>query len=149
MNLHDILESGPRRKKRRRVGRGIGSGWGKTATRGTKGHGARESYHGKVGFEGGQMPLYRRLPKRGFSNARFRVDYSVINVGDLARRFEGGGEVSLEILRSRGLMKSGPARLKVLGDGDLQVALQVKAHAVSAAARKKIEAAGGSVELLK
>lgn len=146
MNLGDILNAGPPRKDRKRVGRGLGSGWGKTSTRGTKGHGARESFHGKLGFEGGQMPLFRRMPKRGFSNARYRVDYSVINVGQLAKFFESGGDVSLAILRERGLMKSGPARLKVLGEGDVSVALKVSAHAVSASARQKIEAAGGSVE---
>lgn len=149
MNLEEIQNAGPTRKNRRRVGRGIGSGWGKTCTRGTKGHGARESYHGKLSFEGGQMPLFRRMPKRGFTNARYRVDYSVINIRDLAKFFEAGSEVSLEVLRSRGLMKSGPARLKILGEGDLTIALNVKAHAASASAKQKIEAAGGSVELAK
>lgn len=149
MNLEEIQNAGPPRKNRRRVGRGIGSGWGKTSTRGTKGHGARESFHGKVGFEGGQMPLFRRMPKRGFTNARYRVEYSVINVRELVKFFESGGEVSLDVLRARGLMKSGPARLKILGEGDVSVALTVKAHAVSASARQKIEAAGGSVELVK
>ncbi len=92
------------------------------------------------------MPLFRRLPKRGFSNARYKIEYSVINVGELATFFEADDEVSLEILRERGLMKSGPARLKVLGNGELSVALKVKAHGASASAVQKIEAAGGQLE---
>ncbi len=146
MNLEDVLNAGPKFRDRKRVGRGIGSGRGKTSTRGTKGHGARQTFHGKLGHEGGQMPLFRRVPKRGFTNARFKIDYSVINVGQLGRYFEAGDEVSLEVLRQRGLMKSGPGRLKILGEGDLSVALNVKAHKASKAAAQKIEAAGGSLE---
>jgi large subunit ribosomal protein L15 len=147
MKMQDFLNAGPKFKKRKLVGRGLGTGLGKTAGRGTKGHGARPSFHGKLGHEGGQMPLFRRLPKRGFTNARFRIEYSVINVGDLAVAFEKGGEVSLEILRQRGLVKSGPDRLKILGNGDLGVALKIKADAASAGARAKVEAAGGTLEL--
>lgn len=146
MNLNDVLNAGPKRKPRKRVGRGIGSGTGKTCGRGTKGHGARQTFHGKQAHEGGQMPLFRRLPKRGFSNARYKIEYSVINVGDLSKFFQADEEVSLEVLRERGLMKSGPGRLKILGNGDLSVALKVKAHAASESATKKIEAAGGQLE---
>jgi len=147
MNLHDYLNAGPKTKDRKRVGRGLGSGVGKTCGRGTKGHGARQTFHGKLGFEGGQMPLFRRLPKRGFTNARYKVLYSVINVGDLAKSFQKDEEVSLEVLRERGLVKSGPDRLKILGNGDRDVALKIKAHAASEGAKKKIEAAGGTYEV--
>ena len=146
MNLEDVLNAGPKRKARKRVGRGLGSGTGKTCGRGTKGHGARQTFHGKLSHEGGQMPLFRRLPKRGFSNARYKIEYSVINVGELAKFFEANDEVSLEVLRERGLMKSGPMRLKILGNGELTVALKIKAHAASESATKKIEAAGGQME---
>jgi large subunit ribosomal protein L15 len=148
MNLEDVLNAGPKHRPRKRVGRGLGSGTGKTCGRGTKGHGARQTFHGKLSHEGGQMPLFRRLPKRGFSNARYKVEYSVINVGELAKFFQADDEVSLEILRERGLMKSGPGRLKILGNGELGVALMVKAHAASESAARKIEAAGGQVERL-
>ena len=148
MNLDDVLQS-DKYRKRKRVGRGIGSGDGKTCGRGTKGHGARESYHGKQAFEGGQMPLFRRLPKRGFTNARYRTDYSVINVGDLGKHFQAGDEITLETLRDRGLVKSGPPRLKVLAEGDVPFALSVKTHKISASAKAKIEAAGGSVESIQ
>lgn len=148
MKIHDVLNAGPKRPARKRVGRGIGSGQGKTSTRGTKGHGARESFHGKLGHEGGTMPLFRRMPKRGFTNAKFRVDYSVVNVGELAKQFQAGDEVSLEGLRSHGHLKSGPSRLKVLGTGDIEIALNLKVAAISESARKKIEAAGGTVEIV-
>jgi large subunit ribosomal protein L15 len=148
MKLDDVLNAGPKFTKLRRVGRGLGSGMGKTSTRGTKGAGARESTHGKVGFEGGQMPLFRRMPKRGFTNGRFRVEYAVINVGDLSTRFEDGAEVDLAALRAIGLLRSGPGRLKVLGNGALERKLTIKAESFSAAARSKIEAAGGKAELL-
>jgi large subunit ribosomal protein L15 len=148
MKPEDIYSAGPRHRDRMRVGRGLGSGKGQTSGRGIKGHGARESYHGKLGFEGGQMPLFRRMPKRGFTNARFRVEYSVINVGQLGRVCQAGDEVSLEVLRRRGLIKSGAPRLKILGTGELGLALKVSAHAVSKSARAKLEAAGGAVELV-
>ncbi len=148
MRLEDVMRAGPSHRKRKRVGRGVGSGNGKTSGRGTKGHGARQTFHGKLGHEGGQMPLFRRLPKRGFSNARYRVDYSVINVGELAVSFSAGEEVSLVVLRERALIKSGPDRLKILGGGELAVALKIKAHAASASAVAKVEGAGGSVEII-
>jgi len=146
MKLNDVLNAGPKFTKLRRVGRGIGSGMGKTATRGQKGHGARQSFHGKVGFEGGQMPLFRRLPKRGFTNGPFKITYSVINVRTLDEQFEAGAEVTLASLRERGLIRSGPNVLKVLGQGEITKALTVKAEAFSGTAQQKIEAAGGKVE---
>lgn len=148
MNIHDVLNAGPARPNRKRVGRGIGSGQGKTSTRGTKGHGARQTFHGKLAHEGGTMPLFRRMPKRGFTNARFKVEYSVVNVGDLAKAFAAGDEISLQGMRSRGLMNSGPKRLKVLGTGEIDFALTLKVAAISESARKKIEAAGGTVEIV-
>jgi large subunit ribosomal protein L15 len=146
MNLNDILKAGPKFELKRRVGRGVGSGMGKTSTRGQKGHGARESFHGKLGFEGGQMPLFRRLPKRGFNNKRFRTEYSTINVGDLNETFKSGDEVSIEILRARGLINSGPDELKVLGGGELKIKLTVKACKFTGTASQKIEGAGGKAE---
>jgi large subunit ribosomal protein L15 len=134
------------RKKRKRVGRGPGSGHGKTATRGSKGQRSRGS--GKqpyFGFEGGQMPLHRRIPKRGFTNI-FRRVFAVVNVGDLAKL---EGEVTPEALLAAGLVRKRGAGIKILGDGDLKKALVVKAHRFSRQAMEKIVAAGGRAEILK
>jgi len=145
MRLHDLSPADGSKSKRKRVGRGPGSGLGKTAGRGEKGQKSRSGYSKRPGFEGGQMPLVRRVPKRGFTNI-FRVEYAVINVGDLA---EGstGSEVTPESLAADGLVRRGKP-LKVLGDGEIDRAIQVKAHAFSASARAKIEAAGGACEEL-
>jgi large subunit ribosomal protein L15 len=124
----------------------VGSGHGKTSCRGGKGQTARSGGSILPGFEGGQMPMQRRLPKRGFHNP-FRTAYEVVNVGQLAP-FAAGAEVDPAALRAKRLVRSGDAPVKVLADGELAQALKVRAHAVSAAARKKIEAAGGSVELI-
>ena len=134
------------KKKRKRVGRGDGSGHGGTSCRGHKGHKARSGGNTPPGFEGGQMPLHRRLPKRGFRN-RFRVEYSIVNVGAL-NRFSEGETVDPEALREEGLIKNLRKKVKILGDGELAVPLTVKAHRFSESARKKIEAAGGRVELI-
>ena len=147
MKLSDIADNAGSRKKRMRVGRGIGSGKGKTAGRGGKGQTARSGVRIK-GFEGGQMPLHRRLPKlKGFSNAQFKTVYQIVNIGRLAELFPTGGEVTPETLAANGAVRGGEL-VKVLGDGDLSVALRVSAHAVSASARQKIETAGGTVTLL-
>ena len=135
------------RRKPKRVGRGPGSGWNKTAGRGDKGQGKRSAgretpFH----FEGGQMPLMRRLPKRGFHNL-FRTTYQIVNVGSLSV-FDGGSSVDPESLAGRGLVPRCPGKIKLLGEGDAPKGLTVKVHRVSATARKKIEEAGGSVELL-
>ena len=131
------------RRKRKRVGRGPGSGHGKTATRGNKGQLSRSGSTAQYfGFEGGQMPLHRRIPKRGFTNI-FRRQYAVINVGDLARL---DGEITPERLVGEGMIKKLGAGLKVLGDGDLAKALVVRAHRFSRSAREKITAAGGTAE---
>ena len=145
LKLHDLRPAPGAHKDKQRLGRGEGSK-GKTAGRGTKGTKAR--YQVPAGFEGGQMPLHRRLPKlKGFSNTKFRTDYQVVNVARLAELLPSGGEVTPEILVAGGAVRKGEL-VKVLGDGELTVALQVSAHKVSASARQKIESAGGTVTLL-
>src|SRR5215831_16630568 len=145
LKLHDLRPAPGARREKTRVGRGEGSK-GKSAGRGTKGTKAR--YQVPIGFEGGQMPLHRRLPKlKGFSNARFKTEYQIVNIGRLAELFPKGGEVTPETLADGGAVRRGEL-VKVLGDGDLTVALRVSAHAVSASARQKIEDAGGTVTLL-
>ncbi len=145
VDLKDIKCKGSARKKLMRVGRGPGSGKGTTSGRGNKGYGQRSGASGKVGFEGGQMPLYRRQPKRGFTNAPFKVTFSAVNVGNL-NEIEEGGVVDLALLKEKGLIKKNARRVKVLGGGELKTKLTVKAHKFSATAREKIEAAGGTIE---
>lgn len=146
LQLHRLRPARGAKKRQKRVGRGVGSGHGKTSCRGGKGQTARSGGHIQPGFEGGQMPLQRRLPKRGFHNP-FGLEYQVVNVGQL-EAFAAGTEVTPEMLRGRRLVRRAAARVKVLGDGDVTRALTVRAHAVSGAARRKIEAAGGRVELI-
>jgi large subunit ribosomal protein L15 len=147
MKLHHLRPVEGSKRDRKRVGRGRAAGQGKTAGRGTKGTGARHSTTSFVGFEGGQMPLQRRVPKlKGFTNPN-RVEYQVINVHRLGETFGAGSEVTPEALAERKLVRvSRP--VKVLGQGDLDHALTVRVHAVSATARAKIEAAGGTVEIV-
>ncbi len=145
LKLHDLRPAPGAHKDKQRLGRGEGSK-GKTAGRGTKGTKAR--YQVPIGFEGGQMPLARRLPKlKGFSNAPFKTVYQVVNTGRLGELFPAGGDVTPETLAEAGAVRRGEL-VKVLGNGDLSVALRVRAHAVSASARQKIESAGGTVTLL-
>ncbi len=145
LKLHDLKPAPGAHKAKTRVGRGEASK-GKTAGRGTKGTKAR--YQVPLGFEGGQMPLHRRVPKlKGFSNALFTTTYQVVNVGRLAELYPAGGDVTPDILVESGAVRRGEL-VKVLGSGDLSVALRISAHAVSASAKAKIEAAGGSVTLL-
>ena len=133
-------------RKKRRKGRGVGSGLGKTAGKGMKGQKARHpGDFSKLGFEGGQTPLYRRLPKRGFSNEKFARKITTFNVSDL-ERFDAGSTVDLTALRESGLLSRRVDAVKILGNGDIGKALTVKAHAFSKSARSKIEAAGGSCE---
>ena len=143
MKLHELRPAAGSRESRRRVGRGPGSGLGKTAGRGHKGQKSRAGYSSRPGFEGGQMPLVRRVPKRGFNNV-FRVEYSVINVSDL-EGFEG--VVGPRELEAKGKVRKGRP-VKVLGGGDLAGVLTVQAHKFSAEARRKIEAAGGRCQEL-
>ncbi|MEM6454020.1 MAG: 50S ribosomal protein L15 [Acidobacteriota bacterium] len=141
MKLHDLSPAPGSRKNKKRVGRGPGSGTGKTAGRGMNGQKSRAGYSRRIGFEGGQMPLIRRVPKRGFTNI-FRVEYTAVNLRQLAD-FEG--EVTLETLVAHGIARP-KARVKILADGEIDKALTVKAHKFSRAAREKIEAAGGTCE---
>jgi large subunit ribosomal protein L15 len=133
------------RKPRRRIGRGIGSGSGKTSGRGQKGAGARAGYKARPWSEGGQQPLVRRLPKRGFRNL-FTVTHQVVNVGELAR-FQAGTEVDAAALVQAGLVHSDRLPVKLLGDGEVKASLRIHVQAASAQARRKIEAAGGSVQV--
>lgn len=147
MQIHDVTAKGTKHPDRKRVGRGVGSGKGKTAGRGHKGQRSRSGDNPRIGFEGGQMPLFRRVPKRGFTNARFKRSYTLVNVG-LLEAFEAGAEVSLESVLERGLARRTGEQLKVLGEGEIARGLTVRAHKFSAAAKAKIEAAGGSAVVL-
>lgn len=141
MKLHTLSPAEGSKHKKKRVGRGPGSGWGKTAGRGHNGQKSRAGYSRRTGFEGGQMPLIRRVPKRGFTNI-FRTEYSVINVQEL-EGFEG--DVTPETLAAKGMVRKGML-VKILGDGELGSAINVVAHKFSKSARAKIEAAGGSCQ---
>jgi len=148
MRLDELAPAPGAKKRRKRVGRGPGSGHGKTATKGSKGHKARSGGGKTGGFEGGQMPLYRRLPKRGFLPHGGKTQYAVVNLKSLAA-FGAAGTVDPQTLVEAGLLKKshrGP--VKLLGDGEVDGALTIKLHAVSESARAKIEAKGGRVELL-
>ena len=147
MQIHDVTAKGKKYPDKKRVGRGPGSGTGKTAGRGHKGQRSRSGDNSRPGFEGGQMPLYRKVPKRGFTNARFKKHYTLVNV-ELLEAFEDGAEVSLDTVLEKGLSRRTGALLKVLGQGELSRKLTVRAHKFSASARAKIEAAGGAAEVL-
>lgn len=142
MKLHNLIKSGGR-KERKRIGRGEGSGRGKTSGRGHKGQRSRSGYGLRPGFESGHIPLYRRLPKRGFSNFKFRTEYAIINVGDLDRVEEE--TVDRDVLVRFGLARKNSKLIKILGEGDLNKALTVKADKFSSSAKEKIEKAGGQV----
>ncbi|MAX23788.1 MAG: 50S ribosomal protein L15 [Phycisphaeraceae bacterium] len=144
MMIHEITEKVGRHKKRKRVGRGPGSGLGKTCGRGHKGAGSRAGYSKKAAHEGGQMAFFRRIPKRGFSNAMFRTDYAIVNIQDLAKRFEDGAEVNPDMLVKAGLIRNTKDPVKVLGQGELSKKLTVTAAKFSESAKAKITAAGGT-----
>ena len=146
MKLHELSPAPGSVKDTFRKGRGPGSGNGKTAGKGHKGQNARSGGGVRPGFEGGQLPLYRKLPKRGFYN-RFATQYAVVNVSSLAK-FEDGAVVDLEILRSCGIVKTNETKLKVLGNGEIANKITVKAAVFSASAKEKIEAAGGKTEVV-
>ncbi len=146
MNLHSLKRAPGSRKNPKRVGRGPGSGVGKTCGRGEKGQKSRSGYSAKRGFEGGQMPLHRRVPKRGFHNL-FRKEYRTLNVERL-NVFDKGAVVNPETLQQAGLLRKGNAPVKILGNGDLAVALTVQVHKFTAAAARKIEQAGGKAEVI-
>ncbi len=146
MKIHDLSPVEGARKKRKRVGRGPGSGHGKTSCKGHKGQKARSGGGPAPGFEGGQMPLHRRLPKRGFTNI-FRREYATVNLKDL-ERFEANTTVDLQAFKEAGLVKKVKNGVKLLGDGDITKPLTVKVHKASISAIQKIESAGGRVELI-
>ena len=148
MDLSNLRPAVGSTTRETRVGRGPGSGKGGTSTRGHKGAKSRSGYSRKIGFEGGQMPLQRRLPKRGFKNFPFKVEYAVINLDRLIASFEGKREISLEDIYERGLCKFGAA-VKILGVGEVGAALAVEAHKFSKSAAEKIRAAGGEVRELE
>ena len=147
MSLSDLKPPKGAKHAKKRVGRGQGSGQGKTAGRGHKGAKSRAGFKFKRGFEGGQMPLHRRVPKRGFHNL-FRIEYEVINLDVLAARFDEGAVVTPDTLREAGLLRGGNRPLKILGRGEVGKALTVRAHKFSGAAAEKITAAGGHAEAI-
>jgi len=147
MDLSNLKPATGAKQEKKRVGRGPGSGNGKTAGRGHKGAQSRSGFHYKRGFEGGQMPLHRRVPKRGFNNADFRTEYSVINLDQLEERFEAGATVDADALRGAGLVR-GKKRIKVLGRGEVTKAFTVQAHKFSGKAAEKLAAAGGKAEAI-
>ncbi|MDD2625633.1 MAG: 50S ribosomal protein L15 [Bacilli bacterium] len=147
MKLDKLNYAEGSKKKRNRVGRGTGSGNGKTSGRGHKGQKARSGYSRKPGFEGGQLPLFKRIPKRGFSNYEFKTKYSIINVEDL-NVFEEGVEITPEILKDTGILKNQLDGVKILGNGVLEKKLIVKANSFTKSAKEKIEAKGGKVEVI-
>ncbi|MGA1201862.1 MAG: 50S ribosomal protein L15 [Planctomycetota bacterium] len=144
MNLTDLNEKSGRYKARKRVGRGTGAGNGKTSGRGQKGQKSRSGYSRTFSFEGGQIPLFRKLPKRGFNNV-FRTLYDVVNVSDL-NRLEDGASVNLETLVAEGMIKNPHGKLKILGNGKLEKKLTVEAAKFTATARQQIEALGGEAK---
>lgn len=141
------LSATPEAKTRKRVGRGPGSGMGKTSTRGENGQRSRSGASIPAWFEGGQSPLYRRIPKRGFNNARFRTEFATINLSDL-NRFNDGDVVTPELLKEKGIVKKQLCGIKVLGNGTLEKKLTVKANRFSSSAVTKIESAGGTAEVI-
>ncbi len=147
MRLHDLKPRPGAKHRRKRLGQGESSGHGKTSGRGGKGQTARSGSSMRIGFEGGQMPLIRRLPKRGFNNARHTTRYEVVNLEAL-NRFDEGARVDVESLKQAGLANGRWHGIKILGDGELTKKLQVRAHAFSASAKAKIEAKGGACEVI-
>jgi large subunit ribosomal protein L15 len=147
MALNNLKPPRGAKHAKKRIGRGQGSGSGKTASRGHKGAKSRSGFKFKRGFEGGQMPLHRRVPKRGFHNP-FRVEYDVVNLDTLGDRFEAGSVVTPEVLREQGLVPAGRNPVKILARGEVSKALTVRAHRFSGKAAEKIAAAGGTAEAL-
>ena len=148
MGLENLKPAHGSTHAKKRVGRGHGSGQGTQAGRGHKGAQSRSGYHFKRGFEGGQMPLHRRVPKRGFTNI-FRTEYDVVNLDQLEKLFDKGATVTVDALRERGIVSSRTALVKVLGRGDVSKQLTVKAHKFSGKAAEKLAAAGGAAEVLE
>ena len=147
MKLHTMYPNDGATKTRKRVGRGPGSGLGKTSGKGHKGQNARSGGGVRPGFEGGQLPLFRRLPKRGFTNAKFKTTYAVLNLSDL-NRFEEGSEITPELLKDMGILKNQLDGVKILGNGKLDKKITVKANKFSKTAKEAIETLGGKAEVI-
>lgn len=147
MKLHELKKNPGATHSKKIVGRGPGSGLGKTSGKGHKGQNARSGGGVRPVFEGGQLPLYRRLPKRGFSNAKFKTEYAVINVGDL-NRFDEGTVITPELLKETGIVKKQLAGIKVLGDGEIDKKITIRAHRFSSAALEKLEKSGSKAEVI-
>lgn len=149
MEIAEITKLAGPNKRRRRIGRGRGSGSGKTSGRGHKGGGSRSGWRTRGFAEGGQMPLFRRLPKRGFNNFNFRTDYSVVNVSDLEERFDSGTTITPALLKEAGLISNLKLGVKVLGNGELTKKLNVEAAKFSKSAEEKIRSAGGEIKIAR
>jgi large subunit ribosomal protein L15 len=147
MRLHDLKPNPGAKHRRKRLGSGESSGHGKTSGKGHKGQKARSGGSLRPGFEGGQMPLLRRLPKRGFNNAAFKTVYGIINLDDLEKRFDDGAAINEKLLRGAGLVRGSLEGIKVLGRGDVNKKFHLEVDSISASAREKIEKAGGTITL--
>jgi large subunit ribosomal protein L15 len=145
MRLHDLKPNPGAKHRRRRLGSGESSGRGKTSGKGHKGQKARSGGSIRPGFEGGQMPLHRRLPKRGFNNAAFKTVYGIVNVDDLEKRFDDGAAINEKFLRGAGLIRGSLNGIKILGRGEVSKKFHLEVDSISASARKKIEQAGGTI----
>ncbi|MCF7936241.1 MAG: 50S ribosomal protein L15 [Synergistales bacterium] len=148
MQLHDLTPGSGRTRRKKRLGQGIGTGKGKTSGKGHKGQKSRAGGGVRLGFEGGQMPLERRIPKRGFNNARYARHYQIVNIDQLEKAFDEGAVVDTETLRKAGMIKNAKLPVKVLGDGELSKSLTVKAGTFSASAAAKIKEANGKAEVV-
>jgi large subunit ribosomal protein L15 len=145
MRLHDLKPNAGAKHRRKRLGSGESSGHGKTSGKGHKGQKARSGGTIRPGFEGGQMPLHRRLPKRGFNNAAFKTVYGIVNLDDLEKRFEDGAAINEKLLRGTGLVRGSLSGIKILGRGEISKKFHLEVDSISASAKKKIEQAGGSI----
>jgi large subunit ribosomal protein L15 len=148
MKIHELKPAEGSKRKPKRIGRGLGSGHGRTSTKGHKGQKARSGGTKGPGFEGGQMPLQRRIPKRGFTNAPFKKEYSIVNLEDPNKIIEDVDVITPEILLEKGIIKKIKDGVKILGNGDIKKSINIKTHAISKSARQKIESKGGKVEVL-
>lgn len=147
-SLNKLKDVSRERKKRKRVGRGVGSGIGKTCGRGEKGAGARSGYKRRLGYEGGQFRLFMKLPIRGFSNARFRNEYDTVNLGQINEMYEDGEVVNAQTLTEKGFLRGKPQRVKVLGNGELKKKVKIEVSAISSSANDKLQQAQISIEIV-
>lgn len=149
LKLNELKPKEGSRRSTKRIGRGSGSGWGTTSGRGNNGQKARRGYNKKLYFEGGQTPITRRLPKRGFNNTRFKANYQIVNVGDIQKIDSDVKEIDAQWLHEKGLVHSKEKPIKVLGNGDISKVIEIKANAFSQTAREKIEKVKGKAEVVK